>query len=664
MGVLSAAVSQFVPYINSTGGRNRKGCTKVPREIRKCLSRKRSLWKKVKLNRFDTRVRAKYRECCFKYKSLIQQHELHTEENVINANQIGSFYRFINKRIYNRSDIGVLVDTTNNAVIVNSSDKANVLNAYFASVWRKDNNTTPICDSLNVIPIENVNLDSDDVLRAIHKLKSNYTCGPDGFPAIFFKRLKFVLAVPLSILFNQLLSVSYVPSIWKKAIITPVHKKGPTTDCVNYRPISITCVSCKLLERIIVNKLNNHFTLNNILHDAQHGFIKGRSTFTNLLESLNDWTLCLQNKDQVDIIYIDFSKAFDVVTHEKLFTRLYSYGIRGDLLLWLKRLYTGRTHCTKVDDVLSDETDMISGVIQGSVIGPMMFLVFINELIEILDSYGIKVKFFADDAKLYVKIMNNIDSALLQVALNALYSWAAKWQLTIAVEKCCVLHIGRVSPSPIAYLIDNTCLPVVSSCRDLGVTITTDLSPSLHISDIVAKAHRRSNAIHRCFISRNVQMLIRAFLVYVRPLLEFNSPIWSPHYKQDIELIERVQRRFTKRLPGYGNLTYNDRLALLNLPSLELRRLRIDLISSYKILFGHTNINIHELFEFRQTTTRGHPYKLYKSQCTSVVRSSFFTQRIINVWNDLPVNIVDFSSLACFKRSLEKVNFSKYLVQS
>ena len=157
-------------------------------------------------------------------------------------------------------------------------------------------------------------------------------------------------------------------------------------------------------------------------------------------------------------------------------------------------------------------------------------------------------------------------------------------------------------------------------------------------------------------------MLIRAFLVYVRPLLEFNSPIWSPHYKQDIELIERVQRRFTKRLPGYSNLTYKDRLALLNLPSLELRRLRLDLLSCYKILFGLTSINSSELFELRQSTTRGHPYKLFKSQCTSVVRSSFFTQRIINVWNDLPVNIVNFSSLACFKHSLDKVDFSNYLV--
>ena len=143
------------------------------------------------------------------------------------------------------------------------------------------------------------------------KLKSNYTCGPDGLPAIFFKRLGSTLVVPLTVVFKQLLSVSYVPDVWKKAIITPVHKKGTATDCSNYRPISITCVCCKLLERIIVNKLHDHLSTNNILHQAQHGFTKGRSTLTNLLESVNDWTLCLQTASlRTYVVYICLT--FDV----------------------------------------------------------------------------------------------------------------------------------------------------------------------------------------------------------------------------------------------------------------------------------------------------------------------------------------------------------------
>ena len=316
MAILLSCVDQFVPRINVSSKSSRGNSTKVSREIRKCLSKKRSLWKRLQTKRFDTAIHTKYRECCFNYKSLIQQHELRTEKRVIDANHLGYFYKFINQRIYDRSDVGVLVDT-DNTVIVDNCEKANVFNTYFASVWQEDNNAIHRCENLNVTPIESISLEEGDVLYAIKKLKSNYTCGPDGLPAIFFKRLGSTLVVPLTVVFKQLLSVSYVPDVWKKAIITPVHKKGTATDCSNYRPISITCVCCKLLERIIVNKLHDHLSTNNILHQAQHGFTKGRSTLTNLLESVNDWTLCLQNKQQVDVVYIDFRKAFDVVSHKK-----------------------------------------------------------------------------------------------------------------------------------------------------------------------------------------------------------------------------------------------------------------------------------------------------------------------------------------------------------
>jgi len=161
-----------------------------------------------------------------------------------------------------------------------------------------------------------------------------------------------------------------VPDVWKVAVITPVHKKGPTTDCSNYRPISITCVTSKLLERIIANQIKNHLISNNLLHTAQHGFLTGLSTCTNLLESLNDWTHYLQDKHGVVIAYVDFSKAFDVVSHSKLFVRLESYGIGGTLLTWLRNFFTGRTHCTKVGGSLSDLVTLLSGVIQGSVLGP------------------------------------------------------------------------------------------------------------------------------------------------------------------------------------------------------------------------------------------------------------------------------------------------------
>ena len=154
---------------------------------------------------------------------------------------------------------------------------------------------------------------------------------------------------------------------------------------------------------------------------------------------------------------------------------------------------------------------------------------------------------FADDVKLYLRIINDVDVRMLEYALTALSQWARDWQLIISVEKCCVMHLGTVH-MPRKLSVDGSMLPVNSSCRDLGIIINRDLSFTEHVNSIVYKAHQRANAIHRCFESRNVNLLLRAYMVYVRPLLEHNTVIWSPHLK---------------RLPGLNNYTYSERLLRL-----------------------------------------------------------------------------------------------------
>jgi len=197
------------------------------------------------------------------------------------------------------------------------------------------------------------------------------------------------------------------------------------------------------MERILSSKIYAHLQNNNILHRSQHGFCKNRSTATNLLECLNDWTLTILSKEQHIVVYIDFSKAFDVVSHPKLFARLHAYGVRGSVLAWLKNFFAGCSHQTKIESALSDTAELISGVVQGSGIGPLMFLTYINELITILESFGIKVKLFADDVKMYLKIVHDVDIVKLQHAVTALVDWARDWQLSISIEKCCVLNIGQ-----------------------------------------------------------------------------------------------------------------------------------------------------------------------------------------------------------------------------
>jgi len=217
----------------------------------------------------------------------------------------------------------------------------------------------------------------------------------------------------------------------------------------------------------------------------------------------------------------------------------------------------------------SDVVNLLSGVVQGSGVGPLMFLLYINELINRLDKLGITVKVFADDVKLYLEIMKDVDILQLQCALDSLQRWADQWQLSISVNVCCVLSIGNFR-IPVSLNIDNRVLTQVTQNRDLGVTVTNNLSPSTHIHAIVSRAHGRALAIHRCFLSRDISLLIRAYKVYVRPLLEHNCVVWSPASIGDVEEIERVQRNFTKRLKGLHNYSYIERLKRLNLDSLEL----------------------------------------------------------------------------------------------
>lgn len=223
-----------------------------------------------------------------------------------------------------------------------------------------------------------------------------------------------------------------------------------------------------------------------------------------------------------------------------------------------------------------------------------------------------------------------------------------------------MLNIGKICVDT-DFHINSNVLPVVKHCRDLGVTISHNLQSSEHINIIVAKAHQRANAILRCFISRDTNLLVRAFNVYVRPLVEYNSVTWSPYLKQDIEAIERVQRCFTKRLPGLNKCSYCERLARLNLPSLELRRLQNDLVWCYKILFGYVDMRADEFFECRLSNTRGHDYKLYKKRNNNNVRANFFAERIVNVWNRLPGEIVNFDTLSSFNRTVKLVDLSEFL---
>jgi ribonucleases P/MRP protein subunit RPP40 len=417
------------------------------------------------------------------------------------------------------------------------------------------------------------------------------------------------------------------------------------------------------MERVIALDTSEYLKDCGLISKEQHGFIKSRSTCTNLLDSLNDWTLHFSTHTATDVAYIDFAKAFDKVCHNKLLHKLEAYGIGGDLLLFLRNYLSHRKQCTKVGNCLSNFLDIKSGVIQGSCIGPLMFVIFINDITDCLSDQS-TVKLYADDIKLYSCIETSADINRLQLDLNNIFAWSELWQMEVSISKCFILPIGGklLCLHDRHYAFNNSELPTVFNIRDLGVIMDRDLSFTDHVDNIVSRASVRANLIIRCFVSGDTQLLTKAFTVYVRPILEFNSSIWSPRHVKDIQRLESVQRQFTKRLSGLRDRDYNYRLRALNLESLELRRLKADLILTYKILFGLIDLDPNNFFSLQpehNINTRGHAFRLSVPDSNSDVRRHYFSTRIVTVWNKLPEQSTDFSSLNRFKNSIT----NSYLLQ-
>ena len=464
-------------------------------------------------------VAAAYHTAELKCRRLLRDYEIKKEQKIIECNNAGSFYRFVNKKLSCRRGLGALHNNMGD-VIVSDAERADLLNSYFSSVCTTDNGIMPIFERSvpdNVV-IDSVEYTPGKVRAAIKKLKAGGSCGPDGYPPMLFKRTADCIAEPLSLMFTSLMSVSKIPMEWSHSIVTPVYKNGAASNVSNYRPISLTCVACRIMERVIAYDVLNYLRRHGVTSKQQHGFLSGRSTTSDLLEAFNDWTLALNDKNSVAVANIDFAKAFDTVSHSKLLCKLQSHGISGRLLCWISSFLSGRTQQTRVGSSLAAITSLTSGVIQGSVIGPLLFVLFINDITLLFNSNKCTCKLYADDLKLYSVLHAEIDCNNLQDHLNAVYDWSQKWQLNISYKKCNLMYIGNTHYKP-NLLLNNDKLAVVDTVKDLGVAIDYRLTFDVHVRQIVARA----NLIHKCFVSRDIFTLMRSFRTHVRPLIEYAS---------------------------------------------------------------------------------------------------------------------------------------------
>jgi len=290
-----------------------------------------------------------------------------------------------------------------------------------------------------------------------------------------------------------------------------------------------------------------------------------------------------------------------------------------------------------------------------------LFLIYINDLEKVIQSS--KIMLYADDAKIYFAVPKNTENDTLRADLHKVYAWSVQMQLAVALQKCSVLHMGSGNFGT-EYQIGDTVLPSVLSIVDLGVTVSHNLKFSVYCEKLAAKGFRMVNVIYRTFVSRDRGFLIRMFKTYVRSKLEYATEVWSPYLLKDIELIERVQRLFTRRLPGLSELSYYERLQTLKLQSLEERRLICDLVMVYKIIHGLVDVPVDSFFKFSQyeKTLRGHSLKLSKQFSSTDVRKYYFANRVVDIWNNfLTEEIITAVNVKVFKHKLLNLDWVKFL---
>ena len=506
--------------------------------------------------------------------------------------------------------------------------------------------------------IESIVLNPAKILKQLQDLNISKACGPDDFHPKFLKECAEDIYKPLHSLFCKSLQQGELPLDWKKANVSCIYKKGPKCEPGNYRPISLTSVVCKLLERNIKNSVVEHLSSNDLLSDAQYGFREHRSTVLQLLEVLEHWTAAIDENQQVDSIYFDFAKAFDKVPHQRLLTKIKSYGINGRLLSWIESFLSSREQRVVINGCKSEWTNVKSGVPQGSILGPLLFILYINDLPECVSSV---CKLFADDTKLYRTIVSTNDSVLLQKDIESMNRWSNEWQLSFNIGKCKVVQYGNVTFDTDYQMMneDGTLvdLQTAESEKDLGIHFTSSLRFDLHISKVVNKANSITGLIKRNFVYMDNEHFLLLYKSLVRPHLDYGNSIYNPITKKNKRILENVQRRATKLVPGLQNNTYEYRLRALNLPTLEYRRQRGDLIILFKIMHKIDDTDLTKFFvkSTDQHGVRGNSLKLCKPRANKNPRLHSFSHRVINHWNQLPDGIIQAKDVTDFKTKLDRL---------
>ncbi len=430
---LSLAIKQFIPEKEIVGGKSDKPLWLNQGTIRS-IRRKHKAWIRLQESR-TTETSLKYararNQARWATRKAVKEYEKSIAMNIKSNPKM--FWQYVHSRTKTRQLI-LDLEKSDGTLRQTDIEKAEVLNTFFTSVFtREDMTNIPHVDKQNVLEgLQNIKITEEDVQKRLSKLKTSKSPGPDGLHPRVLKELSQTIAEPLKMLFQSALEEGVLPNDWRVAHVSPIYKKGAKTNAGNYRPVSLTSVICKVMEGFVRDQVVAHMTANNLFTPHQHGFVAGRSTVTQLLETIEYWSEAIDDGTGVDIAYLDFQKAFDSVPHKRLLRKLKSYGIAGNVYNWIEAFLSNCKQCVIINGAKSGLTAAVSGIPQGSVSGPILFTIFISDMpLETI----CPIKLFADDAKLYYRVENISDCQQIQDDLIRLREWSNRWQLKFHSQK-------------------------------------------------------------------------------------------------------------------------------------------------------------------------------------------------------------------------------------
>lgn len=501
-------------------------------------------------------------------------HAVHTSKEYYFNTSLANFIKNDPKKFWNyisekKKPISQVF--VNGSMVSDQAAIAQHLNEYFHSVFSTPSASPSVINADNAA---NVNFISySGVVAMLLNSKTKTSCGPDNIPNIFLRRFAESVAKYLLVIFRVSLLSAELPDDWKSARIVPIFKKGDRLVLQNYRPISLTSSCCKLIEHIIAHKLNEFLEERSVLTNHQHGFRKGFSTTTQLVTIVHTFAACLDANGQIDVIFLDYSKAFDTVPHDKLIIKLRLVGIPELFISWISAYLLNRNQYVQVGEKQSGCLPVTSGVPQGSVLGPLLFLVYINDIVNVI-STPVQIRLFADDCVLFRDVTCISDQCDLNTNLGNVSKWCEQWGMLLNANKCVYLPITRKKvPLDYTYNLAEAPLLKVASYKYLGLTLTSTLSWNLHINNICSAAFRKLCLLRHKLKTAPPSVKLLSYFSLIRPKLEYASIVWDPHTKINVQNLERIQRKAVRFI--YSKFMSTDSpTALLTANGIELLQIR------------------------------------------------------------------------------------------